>query len=107
MQRLKILYLSAEDPNDKKSWSGIHYNILSQLRKYYDVTVAGPLVTSRLTRIRTKLLYYYSKFLLRKRYDALHSQIIGKDHARQIQNKITSGHQLIFSTASSRELGAL
>ena len=107
MQRLKILYLSVEDPEDKKSWSGIHFNILSQLRKYYDVSVAGPLSTTRLTRIRTKVLYYYSKFFLRKRYDALHSGIIAQDHALQIQNKINAGHQLVFSTASSGELAEL
>src|SRR5688572_15545818 len=107
MQRLKVLYLSAEDPNDKKSWSGIHYNILAQLRQYYDVKVAGPLSISRLVRFRTKLLYYYSRFILRKRYDALHSAIIGKHHARQVKNKISGDIQLIFSTASSRELAYL
>ena len=107
MQRLKILYLSAEDPEDKKSWSGIHYNILSQLRKYYDVTAAGPLFNSSTTRIRTRLLYYFSKYILRRRYDALHSGIIGKDHAKQVKNKISRSHQLIFSTAASRELSAL
>jgi glycosyltransferase involved in cell wall biosynthesis len=107
MQRLRILYLSSEDPTDKKSWSGIHYNILTQLQKYYDVTITGPLSTSRITRIRSRLLYYYSKYILHKRYDALHSGIIGKDHARQIQQKISRNHQLIFSTASSRELACL
>lgn len=107
MQRLKVLYLSSEDPNDRKSWSGIHFNILTQLRKYYDVSIAGPLSTSRLTRFRTRMLYYYSKFILRKRYDALHSGIIGKDHARQVKEKISRDRQLIFSTASSRELAYL
>ena len=107
MQRLKILYLSAEDPNDKKSWSGIHYNILAQLRQYYDVKVAGPLSIPRIVRFRTKLLYYYSRFILRRRYDALHSSIIGKHHARQVKQKISGDIQLIFSTASSRELACL
>lgn len=107
MQRLKVLYLSSEDPTDRKSWSGIHYNILSQLQKYYDVNVAGPLTLSRLVQFRTKLLYYYSKFILRKRYDQLHSGIIGKHHALQVNQKNTRDVQLIFSTASSRELAYL
>lgn len=35
----KIVYIDIDNPSDKRSWSGIPYNIKRQLERYYDVEV--------------------------------------------------------------------
>lgn len=35
----KVVYLDGANPNDKRSWSGIPYNLVQQLKRFYDVDV--------------------------------------------------------------------
>ncbi len=35
----KLVYIDGSNPDDKRSWSGIPYNLVRQLRRHYDVDV--------------------------------------------------------------------
>lgn len=39
MKKKKIVYIDCDNPNDKRLWSGIPYNIVQQLKRYYDVDI--------------------------------------------------------------------
>ncbi len=107
MPRFKILYLSSEDPYNKKSWSGIHYNIVQQLEKHFEVTPAGPLVTSRKILFFFRWFNLFLKHVFHKKYNTMHSRLIAADHIKQLNAKLKENFDLIFATASSRELSAL
>lgn len=35
----RVAYIDADNPGDKRSWSGIPYNLVQQLRRFYDVDI--------------------------------------------------------------------
>ena len=43
VNRIKIAYCTSTDPNNKRAWSGLHYNIKKVLEKHCEVITVGPL----------------------------------------------------------------
>jgi len=80
--RLKIAYLTCEDPNDRRSWSGITYHMAQALKKYCgDVYYLGPIVGFE-QRIVGRLIHEASKRLLKKNVMDHRLNIVAKKHAK-------------------------
>lgn len=87
-RQIKIGFLTTTDPNDKRSWSGIHFAMLNELKKRYEqIIVFGPLDGGnalKMGKIRNRL----SHRILKKRYDYSHSVSLSKKYAAQVMEKI-------------------
>lgn len=105
--RLKIGYLSAEDPRNKKVWSGTHYSIYKALKQIGDVEILGPFVpefTLTIGKIKNQLLLR----LFKKRFDYRHSISLSKAYAKFFSEKIKHGnYDLLVAPAASTEIASL
>jgi glycosyltransferase involved in cell wall biosynthesis len=102
-QRAKIAFLTSLDPTNKKSWSGILYNMANSLQKHCgDVHFIGP-VPSPIKPIKFfGALSYFSRKLLNKRIDYYHTHWLAKMYASFFQKKIAlDAYDLIFVVPSS------
>lgn len=104
--RLRIAYLSTEDPLDRRSWSGTMYHMARTLQKHCgEVTFLGPLEISQLGgKLQNRLLRAISG----KRYDYSHSISYAVKCARLSEVRLGSGsYDLIFAPVASNALAFL
>ncbi|MGZ3941713.1 MAG: glycosyltransferase family 4 protein, partial [Bacteroidia bacterium] len=88
MSKLKIAYITVEDPNDKHAWSGTNYYILQSLRKHVgDVDALGPF-NGGITGFICKVLNFFSLKITGKRFDYRHSRAFAKACSAFFQKKI-------------------
>ncbi|MFN3343381.1 MAG: glycosyltransferase family 4 protein [Flavobacteriales bacterium] len=84
----RIGFLTATDPYDKRSWSGIHSVMLEELKKRFShVEVLGPLdggLPLKLGKIRNRL----TRLFTGKAFDYSHSERLSKHYAKLIAEKI-------------------
>lgn len=104
MKRLKIAYLSAEDPKNKKVWSGTHYSIYKALSTIGDVDIMGPYEPAFKLFI-AKVINQFSLKLLKKRYSYRHSKFISKAYASHFNKKLNEkAYDVIVAPSASCEL---
>ena len=105
MDKLKIAYLSASDPRNKKVWSGTHYSIFRTANLYLgEVTPLGPCQPQPATWIG-KIITGLSQIFIGKRYNYRHSKLLGRAYARFFQKKLAASQfDLIIAPASLCEL---
>jgi glycosyltransferase involved in cell wall biosynthesis len=105
--RPKIGYLSAEDPRNKKVWSGTHYSIYKALKQIGEVKILGPFepeFTLALGKIKNQLLLR----LFKKRFDYRHSPALSKAYAKYFSMKINNeSFDLLVAPAASAEIAFL
>lgn len=107
MERLKIAYLSSEDPTNKKVWSGTHYSIYRQLCTIGDVTILGPYHPQLRLFIAKFVNQFYLK-VLNKRYSYRHSVFISKGYANYFNKKLKENkYDYIVAPAGSAEIAHL
>lgn len=108
MSKLKIAYLSASDPRDKKVWSGTHYSIFRTLNKFVgETTPIGPCKPEPETLLG-KLITGISQQIFKKRYNYRHSRLLGKAYSRFFQKQLKkSNYDLIVAPAALCELSYL
>jgi|DewCreStandDraft_5_1066085.scaffolds.fasta_scaffold22691_2 glycosyltransferase involved in cell wall biosynthesis len=102
VRNLKVLFLSIDDPTNKKSWSGTSYYILNSILPHFNSTkIAVPFhkaIKLYIPKIKSKLEYLVTG----KRFDYGHSKelaMIYKEHfEKQIQN---SDADLVISVVAS------
>lgn len=88
MKRLRIAYLSASDPRDKKVWSGTHFSIYNTLNKYSgDVIPLGP-YEPKLAVFIGKILTGISQLIFKKRYNYRHSHLLAKAYGKYFNKKL-------------------
>jgi len=106
-RRLKIAYITASDPHDKRSWSGSIFCIAQSLQKHCgDVYYLGPL--NPLTELIPKTMHRFFKIILKKNYSPIHSKILSQVYARMIQKKLSDeSFDLIFAPFASAEIAYL
>jgi glycosyltransferase involved in cell wall biosynthesis len=81
-RRLKIAYLTAENPRNIHSWSGITVHMAQALEKYCgDVSYLGPIVVPE-KRIIGRLIHEVSKRLLKRNVAFDRINIVAKKHGR-------------------------
>ncbi len=105
MKKLKIAYLSASDPRDKKVWSGTHFSIYNTLNKYSgEVIPLGP-YEPKLASLIGKILTGISQLILKKRYNYRHSHLLAKAYAKYFNKKLKGQNfDVIIAPAAVCEL---
>ena len=108
-RNIKIGYLTAYDPKDKRSWSGIHYRMYTALEKEFPgIVLLGPIKKNNLLE---KTLYFISVFHLKmfyRRYNKLHNVLRSKFYAKEIQKKLKKENlDILFAPAAATEIAFL
>jgi glycosyltransferase involved in cell wall biosynthesis len=106
--RPKIGYLSADDPRDRKAWSGSHYSIYTHLQKHVgDVTILGPFRPA-LPMLIGKLINQISLKLFGKRYNYRHSTLMSRCYARYFSKRIEQEKpDLLLAVSAGCEMALL
>jgi glycosyltransferase involved in cell wall biosynthesis len=101
---LKIAFLTSTDPNDKRSWSGIHYCMYNALKNnFVTVDAIGPTGGFLLKSIG--IVNKVSRFLFNKGYNHNNSIIRSYLLSLTINNRINKKkYDIIFAPASSTEI---
>ncbi|MBC7695243.1 MAG: glycosyltransferase family 4 protein [Burkholderiales bacterium] len=107
MKKLKFAYLSAEDPQNKKVWSGTHYSIFKALQSIGEVTILGPYEpTSRV--FISKILNQIYLRCFNKRISYRHSKMVSKGYASFFTKKLDGqNYDYIIAPAASCEIAFL
>lgn len=108
LKRLRIAYLTASDPNNPHSWSGIHYSAIAELKKHFEsVTALGPHEEKGIIlrgRIYSKLV----SMLRGKRFDYSHSLKLARAYGSYFSEQLKKGkYDAVFAVAASTELAFL
>ena len=103
-KRLRVAYVSAADPRDRRSWSGTHFRILNALTPYVaDIAAIGPLHSG--WRQPLAFCGKLSRSVFGKRYAHECSPLISADYGRQIERRLDGQHyDVILAPAASSEV---
>jgi glycosyltransferase involved in cell wall biosynthesis len=103
----KIAFISASDPNDKKSWSGIYYQMLVNLKNNnVEVEVLGPIPS--LFSKSLAVINRFTKLVFNKGYNYKNSVLLSIIHSKYIQYKLgNKKYDYIFAPAASTEVAYL
>jgi glycosyltransferase involved in cell wall biosynthesis len=110
---MKIAFLTADDPTDKRSWSGTYYQMFTALKKQgFSVVPFGPVILDKYTSsFLSKILFLvqlYHKYIYGKRYNSAHSHWVSFFHGRFFQRKLRSKKvDVIFAPAASNQIAHL
>jgi glycosyltransferase involved in cell wall biosynthesis len=103
----KIAFISATDPNNKKSWSGIYYQMLINLQNNnVEVEVLGPIPSlfSKFLAVTNR----FTKIVFNKGYNYKNSILLSFIHSKFIQYKLgKKKYDYIFAPAASTEVAYL
>jgi glycosyltransferase involved in cell wall biosynthesis len=104
---LKIGYLSAEDPKNKKVWSGTHYSIYKALGTIGKVEILGPYEPA-LALTAGKFINQVLLRVFKKRFDYRHSVLLSKAYANYFSKKLQEQKfDLLVAPAASAEIAFL
>jgi glycosyltransferase involved in cell wall biosynthesis len=101
----QIGYLTSADPKDRKSWSGTHFHIFSQLKKRLgEVHSLGPWQPSGLVRL-LKLRSAIELRMTGQRYNYFHSNALARAYGKHFDAALRNHKfDLLFAVAASTEL---
>jgi glycosyltransferase involved in cell wall biosynthesis len=102
--RLKIAYITSEDPTDRRTSSGLPYYMAKSLEMNCgDIFFLGP-VNPKIYAIG-RYLNYFSMVIFKKRYMFSHSVILSKRYKKFFEQRLNAQkYDLIFSPKSSTEI---
>lgn len=107
-KKIRIGFVTSADPLDKRSWSGIHYQMFASLQKEFDVIALGPV---DMPRSIDAMLHYLNKlhqFLFKKRYNHRHNILRSKYYNHAFLKKIRNQNiDILFAPAASTEIAFL
>jgi len=97
---MKICFLTIKNPEDKTSWSGIFYQMYSNLSEYHKVEWIGNVKFKLWQKILMKSFNFSNKF--RKNKIWIPSILFCKFYARNVKKKIEQGkYDIIYAPVSS------
>ena len=104
---MNIAFLTAQDPLDRRSWSGTYYYMATALAKYCGkVTPLGPVNLHQI--FLGKVLNKASRLLFNSAYNYSHNLSLARKYARIFQKKLSAGQfDLIFAPVASVEIALL
>jgi glycosyltransferase involved in cell wall biosynthesis len=107
-KRLNIALVTASDPLDRRSWSGIYYFITQALQKHCgDVTCIGPMDASR-AMWGGMLLHSSAKLLCNKNFAYRYSPTVSKTYAHIAAEKLaTRPFDVVIAVTGATELAFL
>ncbi|RYX87125.1 glycosyltransferase, partial [bacterium] len=101
----KLLFLTQDDPLDKKAWSGTLYHMHHQLSKYFEVTNTGPIPhLTGFWKLAFNVFASINHRVFHKYYDINHSKLIGRLNLKKIKDKVYGDYDFIYAPIASREL---
>lgn len=106
-RNLRIGFLTAKDPKDRRAWSGTMYHIVEALAKHAgEVVPLGPVESVR--RLRLRSLSNRLRPLLGKRYDAGHSILVSAEYGKAFSEKLAKTPvDVIFAPVAATEVAFL
>lgn len=105
LKRLKIAYLTVNDPLDKRSWSGITYYLAKGLeRNVGDVDYLGPVVFPKYLDKILRALAKFTRIVFKKEYNTKYSLLVSW-YAGRLLKKRMKGKQYdcVVAPAASTE----
>lgn len=104
---LKIAFLTATNPNDKTSWSGIHYKMLEGLKEHFEVVdVIGPINSIFIKALGS--INRITRFLFSKGYNHKNSILKSYFSSLIIKKRLKkNNYDFIFAPAASTEVAFL
>jgi glycosyltransferase involved in cell wall biosynthesis len=104
---LRIAFLTAADPRDRRSWSGtLHFMAQALAQHCGEVLFLGPIITGREKTLRN--WNRRSVRYLNKRYDVSHSLYLSAAYAHAFAEKLARMQvDVIYAPASSTEVALL
>lgn len=103
----KFAYLSTENPNNKRVWSGTHYSILKHLKTIGTVDILGP-YEPKFEILFKRILNQLTFKLFNKRIAYRHSTLVAKKLGKYFNKKINSKKfDFIIAPAASGEIAYL
>ncbi len=107
MKQYRFAYLSANDPLNKKVWSGTHYSIYKVIKSIGNVEILGP-YEPKLALLFLSVINQVSLKLFRKRISYRHGVLLSKLYANYFNKKIQhKSFDFIIAPAASLELAYL
>jgi glycosyltransferase involved in cell wall biosynthesis len=105
LTRLKIAYLTVNDPLDKRSWSGITYYLGQSLqRNVGDVDFLGPIKQPWLLDKYLRALAKFSRIVFKKEYNTKYSLILSWYAGRALRKKMKGRqYDCVVAPAASTE----
>lgn len=105
--KIKIAFVTASDPLDKKSWSGIYYQMYKSLEnKTEKVDCIGPIPLFFMKSLA--VINKLTRFLFNKGYNHKNSIVLSFIHSKYIQFKLGNNkYDYIFAPAASTEIAFL
>lgn len=111
--KIRVGFLTALNPKDKRSWSGTTYRMCSALEEEFETVVCyGPLTLNPLQEGLLKLSFFLQKSLHRlvygKKFNVAHNHTISKIYGRLFTKKVAkSPVDVIFAPSASVEIAYL
>lgn len=103
----KFAYLSIENPNNKKVWSGTHYSLFKHLKTIGYVDVLGPYEPKPVILI-LRIINQITKYLFRKRIAYRLTRVIAKKNAKYFKEKLNGkSFDFIIAPAACAEIAYL
>lgn len=105
---MKVAFLTHEDPQSRRSWSGIFYFMLRALQRHCDEVIAlGP--AGEEWWFTFKVIRRLTRIVLRKNIDYSHTEILSRILGRTFRRKLSkfSDVDLIFAPVASTEIAFL
>ncbi|MCA0429286.1 MAG: glycosyltransferase family 4 protein [Bacteroidetes bacterium] len=103
----KFAYLSTENPNNKRVWSGTHYSILKHLKTIGTVDILGP-YEPKCEILFKRILNQITFKLFNKRIAYRHSTLVAKNFGKYFTEKLKNKtYDFIIAPAASGEIAYL
>lgn len=105
---IKIGFLTAHDPLDKRSWSGTLYRMYNSLDSKFEVVALGPLKKPIWLKAYLRVLDYCSKALFLGRFNRIHNYTLSRFYAKKLKCSLRNiDLDYIFAPAASTEIAYL
>ncbi len=107
MKKLRIAYLSADDPKNKRIWSGTLYSMYRMLSEKAEVEMLGPWMP-KMHVLFYRILNQISLRIRGLRISYRHSIDLAKDYGAHFSKVLAKGnYDLIFAPAASSQIAFL
>lgn len=104
MKRIRIAYLTVNDPLDKRSWSGITYYVGQTLQKNVgDVDFLGPVQPPWLVDKLLRGIAKATRIVFKKEYNTKYSLIFSWYAARALKKRMKGKYDCVVAPAASTE----
>ncbi|GHB40283.1 glycosyltransferase family 4 protein [Mongoliitalea lutea] len=111
--KIRVGFLTALDPNNKRSWSGIYFRMFQALQEEFNTVIAiGPVKLGFGQKLYLKFRYFFLKVFHRlrygKKYNLAHNQFLSKVHGDYFTKKLQNLKiDVVFAPTGSVEIAYL